>query len=74
MRSEDTVFGDQRHEVGDRPQSRQIEVILHLNLCATFVSCETQHLKEAMHEFKDEASGTERLPSRLGGIIYARVN
>ena len=74
MRSEDTVFGDQRHEISNRTERRQIEVILHLYLRTTFVSCETQYLKEAMHEFKDEASGTERLPSRLGGIIYARVN
>ena len=74
MRREDAIFGHQRHEVGDGAQSRQIEVILHLNLRAPFVARQTQHLEQAMDELEDEASGTERLPSRFRGVVDAGVD
>ena len=53
MGSEDTILRTQRHQVGDRTQGGEIEVILYRDVRAAFVTGEAKDLEHAMNEFED---------------------
>jgi hypothetical protein len=62
MGSEDTILRTQRHQVGDRAEGGEIEVILYGDVRAAFVAGEAEDLQHTVDELEDQSGGTKRLP------------